>query len=305
MISNNFELRGKQFFLTYPQCGIPLTVMLEDLMLVFAEKLGCRIDKYILAHENHEDGHAHRHVYLGLSQSVRHKIPANSLDIEGHHPNVQVVRSNERVMKYVVKDGDYITNIEQEIQKARSHLNKMNKEAIGKSLIEGKPLAELTREFPALIFDYVRLRTGFLLFKLDSCSLEALDGPCGVWIGGPPGVGKSIIAETKFGKIYPKNNSKWWDGYDGDDVVVCQDVDVSWTESLYRFKQWADAYPFLAETKNGTIRIRPKKFVCTSNYTIEEVIERGGIKDAGLTAALVRRFRSYWITSIEDWENQL
>lgn len=36
-------------------------------------------------------------------------------------------------------------------------------------------------------------------------------------------------------------------------------------------KVWADIYPFTCETKGGTMHIRPKKIVVTSNFSIEEV----------------------------------
>lgn len=47
------------------------------------------------------------------------------------------------------------------------------------------------------------------------------------WIMGATGVGKSRYVREKHYPVYPKMRNKWWDGYDGEDVVVIEELSPS------------------------------------------------------------------------------
>lgn len=297
-------LDAKHFSLTYWTILSP-----NDLLEGFRDRLkqlNKKLVEYVISTEiGPESGEPHCHAYFVLDTKIRGQVEATIFDVHGSHPNIQKTKRENNWTKYVVKGGNYITNIQGKVDRSLKEPAK-TKDEIGKDLIEGtKSLAQLTKENPRLIFDYSRLRQSMQLYRLDTNIPERLAGPCGVWIAGPPGVGKSLLVYKRWPDHYSKNNSKWWDGYQSQDLVCCHDVDFGWKEAATHFKIWADAYPFNCETKNGTINIRPKHLYVTSNYTIDEWLKSCGIRDDSLLAAIHRRFRSYWITSEEDWEEQL
>ena len=92
----------------------------------------------------------------------------------------------------------------------------------------------------------------------------------GFWHYGPPRTGKSTACRT--GTYYLKGLNKWWDGYEGQDKVVLEDIDPSHGEwSLHFIKIWTDHHWFSAEVKGGRINVQIKEFHVTSNYYIHEV----------------------------------
>lgn len=115
---------------------------------------------------------------------------------------------------------------------------------------------------------------------------DALECLTNEWIHGPTGTGKSRRTRERFPNAYYKMANKWWDGYQGEDVVVIEDFDAIHDKLGYHLKIWADYGGFLAETKGGVTYIRPKKFVITSNYTIREIWSA-----ANTAEPLERRFK--------------
>lgn len=106
------------------------------------------------------------------------------------------------------------------------------------------------------------------------------------WIWGPSGCGKSKYVRDTYPTFYLKPMSKWWDGYNGEDVVCLDDVDPKHAEWLgYFLKIWCDHYVFNAEVKGCMLRIRPKTVIVTSQFPLEIVFPNAEDREA-----LSRRF---------------
>lgn len=107
----------------------------------------------------------------------------------------------------------------------------------------------------------------------------------GIWISGPAGCGKSRAVKKFSPTAFPKNRTPWWDGYNGEEVVVMDDVDKYDVKLGGLLKDWGDRYAKTLEVKGGVVTDNWKHFIVTSNYTIGEIWD-----DSSTQEALYRRY---------------
>jgi len=109
------------------------------------------------------------------------------------------------------------------------------------------------------------------------------------WWVGPTGTGKSRTVWELYPNHYQKSLNKWWDGYVDEDYVVIEEWSPKNEVSGSQLKVWADRYPFPGQIKGGTLqKIRPKKIIVLSNYTIGECFT-----DPQDREPLYRRFKTF------------
>jgi len=122
-----FQLKAKNLFLTYPNCGLDPSAVLDILKARFAP---CRVQYIVVGQEEHKctqdpltcpvvkewgvmhkcsssDTGLHLHALVQVKDFFRTR-DASFADIAGHHGNYQAATYVRAVEKYVKKDGNFV-----------------------------------------------------------------------------------------------------------------------------------------------------------------------------------------------------
>ena len=198
--------------------------------------------------------------------------------------HVEIAKTVEEAIEYCKKEGSFTERgvAPQSLKKA-NEVQKENWELILDCAKRGA-----IEEIPAEIqIKYDRALHAIADRESKKRPMETLDELEHEWYCGPAGTGKSRKAREENPMAYLKMANKWWDDYDGEEVIILEDFDKVHADKLvYHLKIWADRYPFRAEKKGGTVVIRPKKIIVTSNWHPEELWTDD--KDLG---PILRRFQ--------------
>lgn len=168
----------------------------------------------------------------------------------------------DQAVDYCKKDGDYEeVGVKPMTQVEKGAANKRRFElafiAASEGRMEDIPMDLRTRYYGT----YKKIREDHMAKPM------ALTELSNEWRYGPTGVGKTRTAHEMYPDAFIKKaNTKWWDGYVDQEVVIIDDFDKYHIQLGYELKIWLDHYPFPAERKGGSTMIRPKKIIITSNY---------------------------------------
>lgn len=160
--------------------------------------------------------------------------------------------------------GKELIEIDNRKQGKRSDLENIIKNIQGK-----KKFKEIVNENP---IEYIKYNRGIeKLFDINSEKRNWLMEIYIIW--GKPGIGKTKYVWDKYGidNVYAKSPGKWWDGYQGEDVVLIDDFDPEHSHELV-FDYWLklfDRYPFRIEKKGSSCEFNSKKIYITSNFDPE------------------------------------
>lgn len=125
---------------------------------------------------------------------------------------------------------------------------------------QGKRIREIATGDPT---NFIKYHRGILALTLTLTLTRSAVTECYIYWG-KAGTGKSRRASEEAPLAYWKNNTKWWDLYQGQEVVIWDDFDPS-VLPFTDFLRLCDRYPLYLECKGGTVNFISKKIIFTSN----------------------------------------
>lgn len=172
----------------------------------------------------------------------------------------------KQASEYCEKDGDVFEKGTRPMSQIEKGLAEQTRWKDAFKCVEENRLDEMDDQIKCLHLkqiEYAVART-----KAVKRKLETLDGEMEhEWIYGPTGTGKSYAARYENPDAYVKlSAAKWWDDYDFEEVVIVEEVGLKAAEHAEDFKQMLDRYKYRVEVKGGSMLVRPRKIVITSNY---------------------------------------
>jgi len=183
-------------------------------------------------------------------------------------PHIEIKKGScQQAIDYSKKDGDVYERGEP--PKSQDEKGESNKRRFDEAFIAAKEgrMDDIPNDIRTRYYNtYKKIREDHLPKP------STLDELRNEWRYGPTGTGKTRTAQEMYPDAFIKKaNTKWWDGYTDQKVVIIDDFDKYHVQLGYELKIWLDHYPFPAERKGGTMMIRPVKIIITSNYHPEAI----------------------------------
>lgn len=220
-----------------------------------------KIKYWIFGREKGEEGTPHLQAYVAWADAKT----LTAVKKFWPRAHLEVAKGNDQQNQiYCSKEGDYIESGEpRATQKQKGDMEKSRYQASWELAKHGR-YEDIDADIRIRMYGTLkRIRSDYQVMP---ASLEEEDFH---WYWGEARTGKSLTARQ--GDYYHKNINKWWDNYNGQDRVVIEEWSPGVCEGLQQMlKIWADKHPFQAEIKGGSVMLRPKTIIITSNFPMEE-----------------------------------
>ena len=159
---------------------------------------------------------------------------------------------------YCKKGGNFYENgIMPAAQGSRTDIE-IVRDAIG----EGKNMRQIIDISPS----YQALKCAQVIFTYKEKARDFK--PNVIWIYGDPGAGKSRYVYDKHSEVYRLSNMlwPWWEGYDGHEVVLIDDVKDTSDKMYSALLEILDRYECRVQVKGGSRQLLAKTIYLTSTY---------------------------------------
>lgn len=143
--------------------------------------------------------------------------------------------------------------------------------SVKKMLDEGSTIREVADKHFSAYCKYERAIKSYQSLVMD----HRKKSPIVIYCYGPLGVGKSYYANRAFSdSVYPKDNTKWWNGYEQQEVVILDDYEVTPDMSFRFLLKLLDEYPLSVETKMGSfIPFNSKYIIFTADKPLDKMFK--------------------------------
>jgi len=319
------RLRGKCFFLTFPQSSVTKE---DALKRIIENKWPQELDWAIVAQEQHASGDLHLHAIVVFKKPLDSKN-TNLFDfVCQKHGNYQSCRSLKASVQYVIKYGQYVS-YHIDLKEFLSE-KKEGKEKIGSSvalmLQEGKSLIQINKEQPGYVLQHKRKIEEYQSWIQKKnykpaktwtiLSLMTLSGPNykiakwlnrnlfqqrpygakDLFIHGTTQLGKTslIIKLQEFCRIYlVPLTEDWYDHYNDEDFDLAVMDEFKGHKTLFFMNEWCQGAPMYLK-KRGIAGYTKKVHIPTiivSNYSLSDCYAKALSEHSMCLEPLKRRLK--------------
>lgn len=228
-----------------------------------------------------ESGTPHLQGYICF-QNARHFNALKKVHATAHWEVAKGLPSQAKA--YCQKDGDFYEVGICPVDPSSKGMGEKRRweeafEAVSENRYSDVPKDILCRSLKSIEYAVSRVKESAIVLK----ELDALDNE---WRWGDPKSGKSQGARKENPDHFIKlPRCKWFDGYNYESCIIIEDVDPESSKTAQFVKTLADVYVVPVEVKGGTMKIRPKRIIVTSNYPPSDIFQGVDLE------AIMRRFK--------------
>lgn len=171
--------------------------------------------------------------------------------------------TQKQAIDYCKKGGDFYDFGEPKKQGKRNDLQTMREE-----IENGADIGTIVKT----VTSFQALRGAEILLKYCEKPRDIQDINV-FWNYGETGSGKSHFAYQNYQNVFRPVNEKFWEGYDGHDCVLIDDIRGDFC-TFARLLQLTDKYPFRVETKGGSRQALYTTIIITCPWDVQKFCEK-------------------------------